>query len=181
MPELPSAGHNSGLDDPSKCPGCNTAVPEWAGELSTYRCEKCGGWVLDTGALPTPLAWGGHKIIRVHRSPHWHQAADSIRDKSAAGQPGPTPPTIWFHGERSYSIDGVNPFKVSIEFDSILTAFRENTLPLETSELEEQSGVTNVSRAMKDLSEWNGGIFAKAIRVPSGKNKGGYFARVKSL
>jgi hypothetical protein len=90
-------------------------------------------------------------------------------------------PTIWFHGEQQYSIDGKTPLKVTVESDHILQSFLESQVAMETSELEKKSGVTNVSRAMKFLAEWNGGIFEGAIRIPKAKAKGGYFISVQPL
>lgn len=87
-------------------------------------------------------------------------------------------PTIWFHGERQYSIDGNTPYKVSQEHDSILQAFLESQQAMETRDLEDKSGATNASRAVKSLNNWMGGIFSPAIRIPQGKAMGGYFARV---
>jgi hypothetical protein len=94
---------------------------------------------------------------------------------------GDSAPTIWFHAERQYSMDRLNPLKVSDEFDSILQAFLESQAAMETNEIEERAGVTNAPRAMQYLAEWNEGTFKPAIRIPGGKAKGGYFIRVKRL
>lgn len=87
--------------------------------------------------------------------------------------------TIWFHGQQNYSIDRTNKYKVSEQFDNILQAFFEYPYAMETEDLEDRSGVTNASRAMKELVTWNNGIFKAAIRIPGGKRKGGYFVRVQ--
>ena len=89
--------------------------------------------------------------------------------------------TIWFHAERQYSIDRETPLKVSEEIDSILQAFLESQAAMETYEIEKKSGVTNPSRAMQTLAEWNDGIFKAAVRIPTAKAKGGYFVRIKPL
>jgi hypothetical protein len=113
-----------------------------------------------------------------------HEAASAslesvVRDAESADD-GELP-TIWFHAERQYSIDRKTPFVVSDELDSILQAFLESQGAMETSDIEDKAGVTNVSRAMRDLAEWNESVFKQAIRIPSGKGKGGYFVRVKRL
>jgi hypothetical protein len=89
--------------------------------------------------------------------------------------------TIWFHQKRQYSIDRINPWKVSREFDSILQAFLQAEGAMETSDIQDKAGVTNVSRAMKSLAAWHNSIFKPAIRIPEGKAKGGYFIHVKKL
>jgi hypothetical protein len=89
--------------------------------------------------------------------------------------------TIWFHGDRQYSIDQIMPLKVSEEFDSILQAFLEAQAAMETDDIQTKAGVTNVSRAMQALADWNEGIFKAAVRIPAGKNKGGYFVRIQRL
>ncbi len=95
--------------------------------------------------------------------------------------PAAEPPTIWFHGERQYSTDRMTPLKVSEEHDSILQSFLESQAAMETQDLTDKAGVTNPSRAIRALAEWNDGIFKAAMRIPDGKAKGGYFVRVKRL
>ncbi len=101
------------------------------------------------------------------------------KDATTSAQPAMV--VIRFHAERQYSIDGNTPLKVSDEFDSILQAFLQSQGAMETRELEDRSGVTNVSRAMRALAAWNEGCFKAAIRIPSGKAKGGYFVHVQPL
>jgi hypothetical protein len=106
---------------------------------------------------------------------------EALKDVLEPAGVAPTLPTIWFHAERQYSIDRVTLLKVSEEFDYILQAFLESQAAMETSDIERKAGVTNASRAIKSLAEWNEGVFNSAIRIPRGKAKGGYFIRVKSL
>src|SRR5262249_5207448 len=73
-------------------------------------------------------------------------------------------PTIWYHGELQYSIDRMTPMKVSEEFDNILQAFLESQSAMETCDIESEAGVTNVARAMKELTAWENGIFKPAVR-----------------
>lgn len=87
-------------------------------------------------------------------------------------------PTIWSHGERSYSIDGHNQFAVSDEHDNILNAFCEARRAMEASELERLSGCTNVARAIGSLKTFHSGVFSPAIRAAEKKGRGGHFIRV---
>jgi hypothetical protein len=92
--------------------------------------------------------------------------------------PPPDPPTIWYHGERSYSIDRLNPVTVTIEENSLLTLFVERDAALDTATLTRKSGVTNVSRVMGQLAK----KFPGAMRNPGRKGKGeGYYASVRKL
>jgi hypothetical protein len=114
---------------------------------------------------------------------------DAIRQEAAwtaefmansnQAEKAPTP-TIWFHGDCQYSINQSAPMKVSDEFDCILRSFLDSHTALKTTELIDRSGVTNVSRAMARLVQWNDGMFKTAMRVPNGKSKGGYFINVRT-
>jgi hypothetical protein len=130
------------------------------------------------------------QVLVEHPRPTGRVSADTpptqSTGKATAAHQGSTPvesplATIWFHHERQYSMDGKTPLKVSEEFDSILQAFLEAQAAMETSDIQAKAGVTNPSRAMKDLAAWNDGVFAGAIRIPKGKAKGGYFVRVQRL
>ena len=94
----------------------------------------------------------------------------------------PAPPTIWFHGSRSYSTDRLHPYCVTEEEDNILLAFLDRVVAMDTRDLADASGVTNVARLTKQLRQrLIRGSFASAIRTPNGaKCAGGYYIRVRS-
>jgi hypothetical protein len=91
----------------------------------------------------------------------------------------PEAPTVWFHGGRSYSRDGLNPFVVNAEQHNLLQAFLARDVALPTRELED-AGVSNVSRVVGTLLRTAGGALADAIRRPKAKGEG-YFIRVRDL
>jgi hypothetical protein len=101
---------------------------------------------------------------------------DSLREALGAGATDEALSVIWYHGEKSYSIDGRTPVNVSQEQHNILKAFRDNTIALDTQSLS-NTGVNNVTDVIRKLVKKFG---EDAIRRP--KNKGdGYFLRVRSL
>ena len=92
----------------------------------------------------------------------------------------PAEPIIWAHGGRAYSHDGISPVLVSETEDYILTAFCEQNCAMDTRELENKSGVTNVSRAVAYLCKKYDRRFAGAISTPTKAAKGtGYYIRVR--
>jgi hypothetical protein len=94
----------------------------------------------------------------------------------------PPPPAIWHHGKRAYSIDGMNSLVVTIEEDYILQTFLKAGRAMDTREIQNESGVTNVSRVIGQLCNGYGKVFAAAIRTPEGrKGSGGYLIRVRPL
>lgn len=96
--------------------------------------------------------------------------------------PPPEVPTVWSHGDRTYSRDGRNPYVVTAEEDYVLQAFLQRGTAMDTRDLETASGVTNIPRVIGRLIEGYQGQFAAAIRTPNGKkNAGGYFVRVRSV
>lgn len=97
-----------------------------------------------------------------------------------AGGTDPSNPTIWHHGELSYSHDGATPVKVTFTDDCILQVFLEANDSLNTPEIERRSGVNNVSRAVTHLCKAYGGKFAPAIHRPL-RRGGGYFICVRPL
>jgi hypothetical protein len=84
-------------------------------------------------------------------------------------------PTIWYHGERSYSQGRQRPIKVSNEMHNILQAFLGRDVALDTKKLSDI--VANVTTVVKKLVEKFG---ENAISRPKGKGDG-YFIRVRSL
>jgi hypothetical protein len=87
-------------------------------------------------------------------------------------------PTIWYHGNRSYSLDGQPPITVTEEEDNILTVFvdAESDSSHDTRQLTSESGVTNVARTMKQIAV----KFPGTVRMPGRKGKGsGYYVRVR--
>lgn len=87
-------------------------------------------------------------------------------------------PTIYRHGERSYSIDGRNPICVSYESDKILMAFLEKKVSMTAADITKATSVDNSPRAIATLEKYADGIFKPSIRRPIDKGIG-YFIRVK--
>jgi hypothetical protein len=98
-----------------------------------------------------------------------------VRDLAeVAEERPPEPPTIWYHGGRSYSRDGKRPVCVSAEQHNFLKEFLDNSQAIVTKDL--SKGICNVTDVAKKLAE----KFPDAICFP--KEKGdGYFVRVRSL
>ena len=90
-----------------------------------------------------------------------------------------TPPTIWSHGNRAYSIDRVNMVSVGEDEDSVLTAFAEAGTAMCSPELASRSGVINIRATISRLRSKYNGLFEGAIRSPGGRGKGGYLAIVR--
>jgi hypothetical protein len=108
---------------------------------------------------------------------------DIIEDMKVAilnPHPPAEPPTIWDHGDLKYSRDKRNPYIVTEEEDNLLQVFLDNPTAMTKCELENESGVTNVSRVLRRLVKSYDGQFADAIRMPGKKCAGGYLIHVKS-
>jgi hypothetical protein len=82
---------------------------------------------------------------------------------------------IWFHGDRSYSLDRTNPKALSMEKHHALQAFLESGTTLRTRDLT-KAGVNNPAKIMRLLES----DFPGAIRRPAQK-RDGYYARVKKV
>ncbi len=121
-------------------------------------------------AIETLLAW-----IQEQQERETKRAEMTIADEQSANT------AIYFHEAKKYSLDGKKSLCVPEELDNILQTFLEYPTAMETKELTDRSGVSNVSRAVKKLAEWNNGVFAPAVSMPEKKGKGGYFIRVKRL
>jgi hypothetical protein len=93
----------------------------------------------------------------------------------------PTLPTIWHHGDRAYSRDRINSFVVTPEEDHVLQTFLKSGKAMDTRDVTNRSGVTNVSRTIRALRSKYGGVFADAIRTPPDgkKGAGGYLILVR--
>lgn len=84
------------------------------------------------------------------------------------------PATIWYHAERSYSVDGCNPVVLSREQHNILKAFLNSDVALGHAALT-NAGVSNVAKTIKGLAS----KFPGTIRTPASKGEG-YYIRVRS-
>jgi hypothetical protein len=82
---------------------------------------------------------------------------------------------IWFHGDRSYSLDRTHPKALSMEKHHALQAFLESGTVLRTRDLT-NAGVNNPSKTMRLLES----DFPGAIRRPA-QRRDGYYARVKKV
>ena len=97
-----------------------------------------------------------------------------VREVRGIDKAYPQLPTIWYHGERSYSLNDGVPVVVSHSEHDMLKAFLNKENALDTSQLEKTVG--NPSRVCTQLAK----RFHGAVRTP-GKVKGaGYFIRVRS-
>jgi hypothetical protein len=85
------------------------------------------------------------------------------------------PPTLWFHGGSSYSLDGGGPALVSQEMHNVLRLFLDRDEALDTRALSRCT--SNVAEVVGKLQKKFG---AAAVRRP-GRDKGaGYYIRVRS-
>ena len=82
--------------------------------------------------------------------------------------------TIWYHGQKSYSLNGLVPIVVSQEQHSILQRFLDSKIALDSRELSEEC--SNVSRVMDALAE----RFRGTVRRPAAKGEG-YYIPVRAL
>ena len=128
-----------------------------------------------------PVTYGGagreqvlpHYVFVPCIDERWYDDMKMLRDL-AGGQPLTSIPqglkTLWYHGEKSYSIDGV-PVNVTPEYHNVLQAFLKSGRAMGTKELEKSA--SNPSRALTTLA----GKFPGTVRKPEKKNDG-YFIRV---
>jgi hypothetical protein len=91
-------------------------------------------------------------------------------------QPGPQPlpATVWFHGNKSYSLDGETPELVTREEHQVLQEFLDRNMAVDYATL--GNAVTNPTTVMRKLQK----KFGKAVRI-AGRKGSGYFVRVRSL
>jgi len=88
--------------------------------------------------------------------------------------------TIWYHGNRCYSHDGMNMRTVTIEEDDILQAFLAKST-LDRKELEQVCGQRDFARIVGALRTRYTGVFAAAIQKPPGQASGSYSIRVRKV
>jgi hypothetical protein len=83
---------------------------------------------------------------------------------------------IWYHGEQSYSVDGITPINVSNkEMHTMLQAFLDRAIAIQTKDLH---GINNVAATAEKIIDRFG---PNTVRRP-GKDKGiGYYVCVCSL
>ena len=89
-------------------------------------------------------------------------------------------PTLWFHGNRCYSADGLDMRTVTAEEDDFLQAFLWTKPSLDAAELERVCGPRDFARIADTLRTRFSGLFAKAIQKSS-KSSGGYTIRVRRV
>jgi hypothetical protein len=97
---------------------------------------------------------------------------------SPRGRPRAQPPTIWYHGEQSYSKDRKRPVAVSDDMHNILKQFLDRDLALTTKQLQKGSPhfyISNVATVIKKLETQFG---TQAICRPV-KKGAGYCIRVR--
>jgi hypothetical protein len=121
------------------------------------------------------LEWQYRKWLGLPAShvgtPHWTPSTVPEVAASAAAMP-----TIWYHGERSYSTDGRNPCNVSPEKHNLLRAFLDNDVAIGTRELEAK-GVSNVPAVISKLCK----TFGDGLVQRPARKGDGYYIRVRSL
>ncbi len=89
--------------------------------------------------------------------------------------------TIWYHGGKSYSVDGPKKNQVVItdEEHLVLQLFSEKKFAMNRADIEKTANITNAPRVLKQLTDRYERRFANAIVRPGRKGKGGYFVRVE--
>ena len=112
--------------------------------------------------------------------PHLQNEYRAVLREMGNSKRPPVVPTIWYHGGRGYSIDGVTPYAVTLEESELLQVFMKTRTAMETCELERLAGVTNVSQLAKRLVSKYGGVFKPAARLPGDDRGAGFFFRVCS-
>jgi hypothetical protein len=115
----------------------------------------------------------GPQPYPVHIASVSEEVAHVLKEKPKNDDP--PLPTIWYHGERSYSVDGHTPVTTTREQHNILKAFLDKNVALDTQELS-KTGVSNVTDVIEKIVKKFG---EDTVRRP--KNKGdGYFVRVRT-
>lgn len=87
----------------------------------------------------------------------------------------PDPPTIWYHGDNSYSTDGATPKKASRTVDNVLKAFLDRDSALDNNDLRDV-----VDNPSKTITEVTAKFGEERVRRPSEKGDG-YYIRVRTL
>jgi hypothetical protein len=133
--------------------------------------------------LTVPIAQhGADTIVGID---HKSVLLDTKQNYVAASLSTPTgtapQPTIWHHGGRGYSCDGVSPYVVTDEEHKVLLAFIQSHTAMSKDDLEKAAEVYNVPRIITQLFTRHKGMFSAAIRRPGKKGNGGYYIHVKSL
>jgi hypothetical protein len=135
----------------------------WKTQLYDRRCPFFGDDGTPTN-MPTVTVWGPNFLK--------YYGYKVPAPAEASG-----PPTIWYHGGRSYSADGKAPVAVSREAHNLMQQFLGKGEALRTAALE-KAGVSNVARVVSQIIR----RFGKTTVRRPGRNKGsGYFVRVLQL
>jgi hypothetical protein len=122
----------------------------------------------NTTAMTVTLPHGGGRTI------YWKDGMVQSEHRLTADTAAASP-TIYHHGECSYSEDGKVPVLVPPEWDGVLRAFLDRDVALSTKDLSKVTGTP--SRVVGLIAErFKGG----AVRRPARKGDG-YFVRVRSL
>jgi hypothetical protein len=122
-----------------------------------------------------------HDSIRLEHDRAQRILADRLEEIGKAQSIVESNNTIWSHGNGTYSINKREQFKVTIEADAILQLFLNRQQPLETKEISSRITISNVSRTINWINEFENGLFAQAIRSPNRRGGGGYFIRISRL
>lgn len=154
-----------------------------------YTCELLG--TQDHGLDGEAWRWEYYRHVDCMNGPRVYWITQNGRDvlawhrtrpKDAQLLPAPVPdmetdkPTIWYHGERSYSLDGTTPEVVGEEMHNLLRAFLDHDRSLATKAL---TGVSNPATAVTNVERMFGP--GPVTRPKSrGRKKGGYYIRVRS-
>ncbi|VTR98834.1 unnamed protein product [Gemmata massiliana] len=127
------------------------------------------------------IKWPDHEAIRVACRREAHLAAAARRKAGAlradATVEEPPVPVLWYHGERSYSLDRSDQKVVPPQEHNVLQVFLQSPVAKTTVDLEKT--VSNVSVVMKSLARKFGQVPVGPIRMPGNKGDG-YFVLVKS-
>jgi hypothetical protein len=143
------------------------AVPEWRGYTNVLREDRLA-WDQLLSASKDRALPDERKYEALMRFVTW-------LGSQAEPPPRPDLPTLWYHGERSYSTDGETPRCVTREEHNLLTQFLDCHLSFETKTLQD-AGVSNPSRVVASLI----GIFGPEPFQKPKEKYAGYFIRVRS-
>ncbi len=163
-------------------------VLQEAMECSRLEIPEYRGGVITPDAGRTPSQGARQTAVMVVTAMAYAQSlrewANKIeQEEQTQRSPAPAVPTIWHHGDRSYSRDRINPIVVTYDEDNILQTFLDSGKAMDTREVANKSGVSNVSRTIGGLCKKYAGVFVDAIRTPHDgkKGTGGYFIFVRNL
>jgi hypothetical protein len=86
-------------------------------------------------------------------------------------------PVVWYRGKRVYQVNGWEEVVVTGQEDTVLQAFLKNRA-MNDQTLADTSGYPHAAKILRALPG-KYPCFVRAIRLPGGKSKGGYYMDLK--